>query len=365
MLWLEHPSPSIFSMRSVSRSSSFISFMRVSALSRTFLYASRASLRTSFPSPAAVSPNSLRASLYSSFFMTVYFKSCFWPVARLIKTLLQKRGQSVSQPSGDGCPVRSPILRNMQTIVFFAVNPYLADSINAYGNFMVSLLSPSVMTLAILIVSCVFFMSGKVRSDIVALCALLALLIFGILTPAEALSGFASPVVIMMVGLFVVGAGIFRTGLAKMISSRILRIGGKNENVLFVLVMLVTALIGAFVSNTGTVAVMLPIVMSMAASSGISSSRYLMPMAFASSMGLFTLISTPPNLVIQEALVDAGMEPLGFFSFAPVGAVVVAVGIGVLYFLSRLLVRKDEGKRNENGRRRRWPNSWRSITSCT
>lgn len=203
------------------------------------------------------------------------------------------------------------------------------------------------MTLAILIVSCVFFMSGKVRSDIVALCALLALLIFGILTPAEALSGFASPVVIMMVGLFVVGAGIFRTGLAKMISSRILRIGGKNENVLFVLVMLVTALIGAFVSNTGTVAVMLPIVMSMAASSGISSSRYLMPMAFASSMGLFTLISTPPNLVIQEALVDAGMEPLGFFSFAPVGAVVVAVGIGVLYFLSRLLVRKDEGKRNE------------------
>ena len=137
----------------------------------------------------------------------------------------------------------------MQTIVFFAVNPYLADSINAYGNFMVSLLSPSVMTLAILIVSCVFFMSGKVRSDIVALCALLALLIFGILTPAEALSGFASPVVIMMVGLFVVGAGIFRTGLAKMISSRILRIGGKNENVLFVLVMLVTALIGAFVSN--------------------------------------------------------------------------------------------------------------------
>ena len=92
-------------------------------------------------------------------------------------------------------------------------------------------------------------------------------------------------------------------------------------------------------SNTGTVAVMLPIVMSMAASSGISSSRYLMPMAFASSMGLFTLISTPPNLVIQEALVDAGMEPLGFFSFAPVGAVVVAVGIGVLYFLSRLLVR--------------------------
>ncbi len=220
---------------------------------------------------------------------------------------------------------------------------------------MESLFSPSVTTLGILLVSCFFFMSGKVRSDIVALCALLALLVGGILTPSEALSGFASPVVIMMVGLFVVGAGIFRTGLAKMISSRILRIGGKNENVLFILVMLVTALIGAFVSNTGTVAVMMPIVMSMAASAGISSRRYLMPMAFASSMGLFTLISTPPNLVIQEALVDAGMKPLGFFTFAPVGAVVVAVGVGVLYFLSRLLVGKEAGKTKERQRTKTLP----------
>ncbi len=197
------------------------------------------------------------------------------------------------------------------------------------------------MTLAVLVVSCAFFMGGKVRSDVVALCSLLVLLLCGILTPAEALSGFSNSVVIMMVGLFVVGAGIFRTGLAKMISSRILRIGGKNENVLFILVMLVTALVGAFVSNTGTVAVMMPIVMSMAASAGISARRYLMPMAFASGMGLFTLISTPPNLVIQEALTGNGYKPLGFFSFAPVGAVVVVVGISVLYFMSRLLIRSD------------------------
>ena len=214
-----------------------------------------------------------------------------------------------------------------------------------------SILSPSAITLIVLALSCILFVSGRIRSDIVALGSLLLLLLTGVLTPAEALSGFSSTVVIMMVGLFVVGAGIFRTGLAKMISGKIMKVGGSNENVLFLLVMLVTSAIGAFVSNTGTVAVMMPIVMSMASASGISARRYLMPMAFASSMGLFTLISTPPNLVIQDAIVAEGLEPLGFFSFAPVGAVAVLVGVGVLFFLSRLLVVRD-GDRPQGGKRK-------------
>lgn len=213
-----------------------------------------------------------------------------------------------------------------------------------------SILSPSTVTLIVLALSCILFVSGKIRSDIVALGSMLVLLLTGVLTPEEALSGFSSSVVIMMVGLFVVGAGIFRTGLAKMISGKIMKVGGSNENVLFLLVMLVTAAIGAFVSNTGTVAVMMPIVMSMASASGISARRYLMPMAFASSMGLFTLISTPPNLVIQDAIVSEGLEPLGFFSFAPVGAVAVAVGVTILFFLSRLLVGK-EGKTAGKGKK--------------
>ena len=116
------------------------------------------------------------------------------------------------------------------------------------------------ITLIILVLSAAFFVAGKVRSDIVALCALIGLLIFQILTPEEALSGFSNSVVIMMVGLFVVGGAIFQTGLAKMISSRILKLAGKSELKLFLLVMLVTSAIGAFVSNTGTVALMLPIV---------------------------------------------------------------------------------------------------------
>lgn len=204
-----------------------------------------------------------------------------------------------------------------------------------------SILTPFNLTLAVLAVSAVFFMQGKVRADLVALCAMLALMLLGILEPSEALAGFSSTVVIMMIGLFVVGAGIFRTGLAKMISNRILRLGGSNENLLFVMVMLVTASVGAFVSNTGTVAVMMPIVISMAAGASISTRRYLMPMAFASSMGLFTLISTAPNLVIQEELVRGGFGPLSFFSFAPIGFIALFVGIVVLFFLSRKLKPKE------------------------
>lgn len=213
-----------------------------------------------------------------------------------------------------------------------------------------AILTPFNLTLGVLAVSAVFFMSGKVRADLVALCTLLTLLLLGILEPAEALAGFSDSVVIMMVGLFVVGAGIFRTGLAKMISGRILKLGGKNENLLFVLVMLVTAFVGAFVSNTGTVAVMMPIVISLAASSGINPRRYLMPMAFASSMGMFTIISTPPLLFVQKAVEDQGapLEPVGFFSPAPIGFVILIVGIVVLFFLSRLLKSKSDDAKQEN-----------------
>ena len=203
------------------------------------------------------------------------------------------------------------------------------------------------ITLIILVVSAAFFVSGRFRSDIVALCALIALLVFQILTPEEALSGFSNQVVIMMIGLFVVGGAIFQTGLAKMISSRILKLAGKSELKLFLLVMLVTGGIGAFVSNTGTVALMLPIVVSLAHNAGMSPGRLLMPLAFASSMGgMMTLIGTPPNLVIQDTLTGAGYEPLSFFSFLPVGLVCLATGILVLLPLSRIFLSKKE-KRNE------------------
>lgn len=191
-------------------------------------------------------------------------------------------------------------------------------------------------TVIILLLSVVFFINGKVRSDIVALCALVALLLLGILTPEEALSGFSSSVVIMMVGLFVVGGAIFQTGLAKMISSKLMKLAGNSETRLFVLVMAVTSLMGAFVSNTGTVAIMIPIVVSMAMSVKMNPARLLMPLAFASSMsGMMTLIGTPPNLVINEELVKNGFEGLGFFTFLPVGIICALVGTLLLLPLSK------------------------------
>ena len=202
-----------------------------------------------------------------------------------------------------------------------------------------------IATLIILLISAILFVSGKVRSDLVAICALLALLLCQVLNPTEALSGFSNTTVIMMVGLFIVGGGIFQTGLAKMIGSKVMTLAGNSELRLFLLVMIVTSAIGMFVSNTGTVALMLPIVVSMAAAAGTSSRRLLMPLAFASSMGgMMTLIGTPPNHIVSDTLASAGFGSLGFFSFLPVG--LVTLGVGILYLLpaTKMLTAKDKVK---------------------
>ncbi len=201
------------------------------------------------------------------------------------------------------------------------------------------------ITLGILLFSVIFFVSGKLRSDLVAVCSLIMLLIFQIVTPEEGLSGFSSTIVVMMIGLFVVSGAIFQTGLAKMISSKILKLAGDSEIKLFFLVMFATSAIGAFISNTGTVALMLPIIVSLASSAGMNVSRLLMPMAFASSMGgMFTLIGTPPNLVIDSVLRDNGHEGLSFFSFTPVGIVCFVVGLLLLVPLSKWFLSKSDGK---------------------
>ena len=208
-----------------------------------------------------------------------------------------------------------------------------------------------IATLVILLLSAILFVSGKVRSDLVAICALLALLLCQVLTPAEGLSGFSNTTVIMMVGLFIVGGGIFQTGLAKMIGSKVMSLSGNSETRMFLLVMLVTGAIGAFVSNTGTVALMLPIIVSMAAGAGKSPRRFLMPLAFASSMGgMMTLIGTPPNLIVSDTLESAGYQSLSFFSFLPVGLVVLTVGVLYLLPATKLLTPKEKVASRKSGK---------------
>lgn len=194
------------------------------------------------------------------------------------------------------------------------------------------------------------FIWGRVRSDVVALSALVVLILAGVLTPTEALTGFSSSVVIMMAGLFVVGGAILKTGLARAAGNKMMGLARGNETRAFMLVMLTTSVIGAFVSNTGTVALMMPIIVSMAAQAGFSSQRLLMPLAFAGSLGgMLTLIGTPPNLVVNEELANGGFEGLGFFSFLPVGIIVLAIGIIFLLPASKSLVKKQKSRRGRSG----------------
>ena len=202
------------------------------------------------------------------------------------------------------------------------------------------------VTLTVLFVTVFFFILGRHRSDLISICALLSLLLAGVLTPTEAISGFSNSVIMIIGGMFVVGGAIVRSGLASIISQRILRVAGTNQNVLFALIMFITGVFGALVSNTGTVAIMMPIVVSMALSLDASPGRFLMPLAFMSSMGgMLTLIGNAPNIVANEAYVKAGFESLTLFSFFPVGVVCFSFGMLVLVpFSSFMLARMEKGK---------------------
>ena len=142
-----------------------------------------------------------------------------------------------------------------------------------------------ILTFVILLITTILFIHGKLRPDFVALGALLSLTLLDIITPSEAFSGFSNSVVIMIAGLFVIGAGIFNTGLAEEISNRLLKFGQGNELKLLLIIMLTTGIFSAFLSNTGTVALMIPIVVSMAIRINSSPAKFLIPLALASSLG--------------------------------------------------------------------------------
>lgn len=224
------------------------------------------------------------------------------------------------------------------------------EMFNHAAEFIASPTGQIVVVVATFALTIMAFIADKVRSDIVALCSLALLLVTNVLTPGEALAGFSNSAVVMMIGLFIVGGAVFQTGLAKIISGRLLKLAGTSEKKLFFLVMLVTATVAAFVSNTGTVALLLPIVLAMAKTAGISPSKLMMPLAFASSMGgIFTLIGTPPNLIVDGYLRDNGREGFGFFDFFPIGLICMAVGLLLLYPLCRFFLNKKEKDQVEQG----------------
>lgn len=200
-----------------------------------------------------------------------------------------------------------------------------------------------VQVLIILIVTAGLLVWGRIRSDVVALCSMVALVLTGVITPEEGLAGFSNSVVIMIAGLFIVGGAITQTGLARLISNKVLSLAGESELRLFYLVILVTIIVGLFVSNTGTVAILMPIVVTIAAQSGVDARRLLMPMAFACSIsGMMTLIGTPPTLIVHNSLIESGHEGLQFFTTLPVGLVILLICGALLWPLSKLLASGKE-----------------------
>jgi di/tricarboxylate transporter len=188
--------------------------------------------------------------------------------------------------------------------------------------------SSALLVFAILAATILLFVSDRLRLDVVALMALLALLLTGILTPGEALAGFADPVVLMIAGLFVVGDGLFQTGVARAMGRLPAKLAGDSEIRLLVVVMLLVALLSGVMSSTGTVAVMLPVVMGLAWARNLSPSKLLIPLSVASLLGgMLTLIGTAPNIVVSQHLESLGREGFGMFAFTPVGLAMVVVGV--------------------------------------
>ena len=181
-------------------------------------------------------------------------------------------------------------------------------------------MSPAVQTLIVLAIMAVFFVTEIIPLAITSLGGAIALALMGIISSQEAFSGLSDSTVVLFAGMFVVGGALFYTGLAQKIGETVVSKAGTSENGLMFAIMAVTATMSAFLSNTGTAAALLPVVVGICAVAKIPASRQLMPLAFAAGVGgIITMVGTPPNIIVNGALNKAGITPFGFFEFAWIG----------------------------------------------
>jgi di/tricarboxylate transporter len=195
------------------------------------------------------------------------------------------------------------------------------------------------MVLAIVILAVGLFVTERLRVDLVALLVLVGLVLTGLVTPTEALSGFSSPAVVTVWAVFILSGGLSRTGVAGRIGHYVLRLAGKGEVRLLVVIMLTAAIMSAFMNNVGVAALLLPVVMDIARRLDLAPSRLLMPLAFGALLGgLTTLIGTPPNILVSDALRDYGLNPFRLFDYTPVGVTVLVAGIAFMALVGRHLL---------------------------
>ncbi len=202
------------------------------------------------------------------------------------------------------------------------------------------------LVLTILVVSLVLFVTEVIRMDLVALLVMAVLAVTGLVTPAKALEGFSNPAVVTVWAMFILSAGLTRTGVAAIIGRAILGWTAAGEARAILIIALTAGVLSAFMNNIGVAALMLPAVVTVARRTGIPPSRLLMPLAYGSLLGgLTTLIGTPPNLLVANALREYGFEPFGLFDFSPVGGAVMLGGLIFLATVGRhILPRRDPAR---------------------
>ncbi len=201
-------------------------------------------------------------------------------------------------------------------------------------------MTPEIATvLFILAIAVVLFVTERIRIDVVALLVLVSLAVTGLVTPGEALSGLSNPAVVTVWAVLILSGGLSRTGVAGIIGRQVLRLAGSGEIRLLVIIMATVGILSGFMNDIGVASLFMPVAMDIARRTGIAPSKLLIPLAFASLLGgLNTLIGTPPNILISEALRGAGLEPFSLFDYTPVGIFVTASGIAFMALVGRRLL---------------------------
>ncbi len=202
------------------------------------------------------------------------------------------------------------------------------------------------VTFIILAITIALFISGKLRPDVVALASMASLYVFGVLTVKEAFIGFSNTTVVMITALFIVGEAMSRTGVTSWLGNKIVALSNNKSNRLLILLIIGTAVISGFISNTGTVASLIPVAIAAAWRLKTSASKMLIPLAFAANTGgLLTLTGTPPNIIANQALVDAGYEGFNFFEYAYIGIpLLIAIVLYMRFFGLKILPNNPSNK---------------------